>query len=137
MIKAGCSAARMVLGKRLQYTRRGRVAAPADLEPPTGMGFGLGRGQRSGWSRPTCKIEIDDKPPAQSFVPTSPVHSGSLWATTNIVQLLTCLPPSVAIERNKATVYCSSSPAFRIQRCPDGVKIENRAADSFLYCGIS
>ena len=30
------------LEKRLQNTRRSRVAAPADLEPPNGIGFGFG-----------------------------------------------------------------------------------------------
>ena len=31
-------------GKRHQNTQRSRVTAPADLEPPKGLGFGLGFG---------------------------------------------------------------------------------------------
>ena len=66
--------------KRHQNTRRSRVAAPADLEPPKGLGLGLGFGLRlgSGWSGPTCRVEIDHIRPAQSFVPTSPAHRASL-----------------------------------------------------------
>ena len=37
--------------------------------------FGLGLG--SGWSGPTCKVEVDDTRPAHCFVPTGPAHSGS------------------------------------------------------------
>ena len=55
--------------------RRSRVTAPADLESPKGFGFGLGLG--SGWSGPTCKVEIDDISPAQSFVQAAPAQSGS------------------------------------------------------------
>ena len=57
--------------KRHQNTRRSRVTAPADLEPPRGLelGLGLGLGLRLGsvWSGPTCKVEIDHTPPEQSF----------------------------------------------------------------------
>ena len=65
------------LERRHQNTRRSRVAAPADLEPPKGLGLGLGFGLRlgSGWSGPTCRVEIDHIRPAQSFVPTSPAHN--------------------------------------------------------------
>ena len=56
--------------KRHQNTRRSHVTAPADL------GFGSGPG--SGWSGPTCKVQIDDTRPGQSFGPTSPAHGGSL-----------------------------------------------------------
>ena len=59
------------LEKSHQNTRRGRVTAPADLEPPkgvgSGFGFGLGLGQGSDWSGPTCKVEINDTLPAQRF----------------------------------------------------------------------
>ena len=37
----------------------------------------LRSGLGSGWSGPTCKVEIDDSRPAQRFGPTSPAHSGS------------------------------------------------------------
>ena len=51
------------------------MAAHADLEPPKGLEFELGLGLGSGWSRPTCKVEIDHTRPAQSFLPTSPAHN--------------------------------------------------------------
>ena len=63
--------------KRHQNTRRTRVTAPAGLEPPKGSAFGLGLGLGSGWSGPTCKLEIDHTRPAKVFVLTNPAHSGS------------------------------------------------------------
>ena len=58
-------------------TRRSRVTAPADLEPPEGLGFGfgLGLGLGSGRSGPTCKDKIEDTRPAQSFVQDAAAHT--------------------------------------------------------------
>ena len=45
LVKAGLSAARRFFqGKYLQDMRRSRVTAPADPEPPKGLGFELGLG---------------------------------------------------------------------------------------------
>ena len=61
--------------KRHQSTRRSRLTAPANLEPRQrieppkelglglGVGFGVGLRLESGWSGPTCKVEIDHTPP--------------------------------------------------------------------------
>ena len=63
LVKAGLSATRR-LKKRRQNTRRSRVTAPADLEPPKvlgfgfGFGLGLGSGLGLGWSGPSSKVEI-------------------------------------------------------------------------------
>ena len=54
--------------------KHARPSAPADLEPPKGLRLGFGLG--SGWSRPTCKVEIDLTRPAQSVVQADPAH----WA---------------------------------------------------------
>ena len=40
---------------------------------------------RSGWSGPTCEVEIDHTRPAQTFVPTSPAHNGSRLAGCSLV----------------------------------------------------
>ena len=78
-VKAGLSAARLFLEKRHQNTRRSRVTTPADLEPPKalGLGLGLGSGLGLGWSGSTCKVEIDDTRPAQSFVQGATAHTRS------------------------------------------------------------
>ena len=75
LVKAGLTAARMFMRK----TPPQHAAVPANLKPPKGLGlrFGIGMGLGSGWSGPTCKVEIDDTHPAQSFVPTSPAHRKS------------------------------------------------------------
>ena len=92
LAKAALSAARRYLEKRHQNTRRSRVTAPVDLEPPEGLGPCRPRAPRRvrvrvpvrdrvelglGWSGPTCKLEIDDMRPAESFVQDAPAHSGS------------------------------------------------------------
>ena len=41
------------------------------------IGFGLWSGLGLGWSEPTCKVEIDETRPAQSFAQDAPAHSGS------------------------------------------------------------
>ena len=68
-------------GKTAPNTRRNRVAAPADLEHPKGLGFefgfGYGLGLRSGWSGLACKFEIADTRHAQSFVPIGPADNQS------------------------------------------------------------
>ena len=68
--------------KNYRNRRRSRVTAPADLEPPRGLSFGLGLG--SGWCGPTRKIEIDHTSCTisscipvlhkRSFVQTGPAH---------------------------------------------------------------
>ena len=70
MAEAGLSAERDSSGKR--HNNRSRVTAPADIEPPKrlGSGLGLGLGVASGWSGPTCKVEIGRPRPAQSDVQT-------------------------------------------------------------------
>ena len=84
LVESGLSAARrffFFLEKRHQNTRRNRATAPADLEPPKGLEFGLGLGLGTGlglgWSWSTCKVEIDDTRPAQRFVRGAAAHSGS------------------------------------------------------------
>ena len=70
--------ARFFLEKRHQNTRRSRVTAPADLEPPSGLALGLGLrfglGLGSGCSGPTCKVEIDHTS-AQSILQDAPAHA--------------------------------------------------------------
>ena len=53
------------------------MTAPADFEPPKGFGFGLGSDLGLDWSGSTCKVEIDDTRPAQSFVQDAAAHSES------------------------------------------------------------
>ena len=43
-----------------------------------GLGLRLGSGLGSGWSGPTCKAEIDDTRPAQSFAQDAAAHSARL-----------------------------------------------------------
>ena len=44
LVETGLSAARSFFLNRHQITRRSRVAAPVDLEPPKGLGLGFGFG---------------------------------------------------------------------------------------------
>ena len=41
LVEAGLSVVRIFWENRHQNTRRSRVTAPADLEPPKGVGLGL------------------------------------------------------------------------------------------------
>ena len=70
--------------KRHQNTRRSRVTAYANLEPPKGLGvgFGFGFGLRlgSGWSGPTCKVELTTHL-LHKFLQDAPAHTG--WFRLN------------------------------------------------------
>ena len=73
-----------IWGKRHQNTRRSRVTAYANLEPPKGLGvgFGFGFGLRlgSGWSGPTCKVELTTHL-LHKFLQDAPAHTG--WFRLN------------------------------------------------------
>lgn len=78
--RGGSSADRRLLGG----TTPKPAAEPRDCpslptsNPPKGLEFGLvlGRGLGSDWFEQTCKVEVDDTCPAQSFAQAAPAHSG-------------------------------------------------------------
>ena len=70
-------------GKNATTTGGGAAWLSMPISSPlqrVGLGLGLG----SGWSGPTCRVEIDDTRPAQSFVPTRPAHHQKLFVAARL-----------------------------------------------------
>ena len=72
------------------------MTAPADLEPPEGLGFGfglvLGSGLGLGWSGSTCKVGIDVTHSAQSFLQDAAAHGAGGGLCTRVFVTLSWHP---------------------------------------------
>ena len=75
--QGGSSGARRFLGKTPPKYAAEPRDCPCRPRAPQRVGVRVRPGVGLGWSGPTCKVEIDDTRPAQSFVQGALAHSGS------------------------------------------------------------